>query len=109
MLHTTKSELRSLSVKIRRAVRGNLRKALRLLGSDGQNWIQGRNADGERRFCARGAIEEANGHAEYAATEAFIAVLPRRVDGYIPAYNDAPRRKFADIKKKFEEAIELMK
>ena len=104
----TKTELRKLPIKTRRAVRGNLRKALRLLGRNGENWIQRMDTDGERCFCSRGAIRHANGPAEDLAIEAFGAVLPRKLGGYIPAYNDATKRKFADIKKKFKQAIELM-
>ena len=95
-------------------------RAARELLSDRKRWIKGDlalNAEGDSVFwgfdpqavcwCSIGAIEHAIGRDDYQVRRSSIDFLAYAVDKFVPDWNDAKRRKHAEIIEGFTKAIAL--
>lgn len=92
-----------------------LRKALELLGPNGEHWCQGRYFDGDKA-CMQGATrvaaQELSQRTEAflhiaKCTERLMEVLPTCEGNPIARWNDAPERTWPEVKAAFEKAIAL--
>ena len=83
-------------------------EALRLLGPNGEKWIQGRRADRRGNHCTIGAIKLARHRlrAQGDDTERLLCNAPRRdgnYKGYLPiaTFNDGADRQFNHLREIF--------
>lgn len=81
-----------------------LRKALALMGPHGERWSRGCPSCGS--YCVTTAIDDAGLNYELAAAF-FRRAAGITPESYIPVWNDAPSRTFAEVKAAFEKAIAL--
>jgi hypothetical protein len=94
-------------------VQTTLKKALELLGPNGENWIKGRaweyRKDNSKAYCSDGALNEAarNTDQYFKAAHALEKAMPTHPQQVNYVFlNDKADTEFSQIKRLFETAIE---
>ena len=89
-----------------------LRKALELLGPNGEHWCKERYFNGNK-MCMQGATRRASLYADDSGftsalcTNALLKAVPDCEGNPIARWNDAPERTWPEVKAAFEKAIGL--